>query len=56
MTEFLTAEDVAKVFKVAPHKINLWASTKKIRATKIGRRWLFTQADVEAYEKKRRNF
>jgi excisionase family DNA binding protein len=46
----LTVDDVAQQLHVKPATVALWASADppRLRGSKVGRRWLFVQEDVDA--------
>lgn len=51
----LTAEEVGEHYRVGARTANDWARSGAIRASKIGRRWLFDAADVDAFFAARSN-
>lgn len=48
-TPLLTADDVAHQLHMNPATVRALARDGQIRASFVGRRWLFTQDDVDAY-------
>lgn len=57
--KLFTAKEVAVMLrmesKTSAIKIAQWANAKRITGTKPGKSWLFTQADIDAYLRKKRN-
>lgn len=57
--QLYTAAEVAARFHMTSKNsaviIARWANAGRITGTKPGKSWLFTQADVDAYIRKRRN-
>lgn len=51
----LTAEEVGEQYRVGAATVTDWARSGSIRASKVGRRWLFEQSDVDAYFAARSN-
>lgn len=49
----LTAEQVAAALYVKPATVSRWAAAGKLRGSKVGMRWLFTQDDVDAFVESR---
>ena len=45
----LTTEDVAAQLHIKPYQVCALANLGALRGFKPGRRWLFDQADVDAY-------
>ena len=52
--QLLTAEDVARRFKVSPKSVHRWAAARQIRSFRLGQRTVrFDPSDVEAFLKVR---
>lgn len=47
--EFLTAEDVAALFKVTPQQIRSLARAKKLPAIRLGKLWRFERSAILAW-------
>lgn len=43
----MTVKQVAKVFQVKDYTIREWARLGKIKAVKVGNRWMITRQEVE---------
>lgn len=54
MNRLETAE-VAMQLRVQPETVCRWAASDALRGFKVGRRWLFTQEDVDAFVESGRN-
>ena len=51
----LTTEEVAAALRVEPYTVRHWTRSKALRGFKVGRRWLYDEADVAAFEKAGQN-
>jgi excisionase family DNA binding protein len=49
MSERLTVEQVAAQLHVEPYTVRAYAKAELLRGYKPGKRWLFDQADVDAF-------
>jgi excisionase family DNA binding protein len=49
--EYRTTEEVAGLLKVTPTTVQRWVSEGRLRGTKVGKRWLVTPQDLEAFVK-----
>lgn len=47
--EFMTTAEVAKLLRQEPETVHGYVRAGKIRATKVGRRYLFTPQSVEEF-------
>jgi len=45
----LDAESVGELLHLTPQTVRVYAREGKIRALKVGKRWLFQRPDVEAF-------
>lgn len=48
-TKYLTAAEVAPVLRITPYAVSELCRTNALRASKPGKSWLITPADLEAY-------
>lgn len=53
MTEFLLMKDVKNILKVSDRTVYRLINDGELHAVKMGRAYLFTPADIEAYLRKR---
>ncbi len=47
--EYLTADDLAKMFNLTPHGIRKLAREGKIPGKQIGKAWRFKKSEIEAW-------
>jgi excisionase family DNA binding protein len=45
----LTVEEVAAILHAEQRTVRLWTRAGHLRGCKVGRRWLYEQADVDAF-------
>lgn len=45
----LTVEEVAAILHAEARTVRLWTRAGHLRGCKVGRRWLYEQADVDAF-------
>lgn len=50
--EFLTSEEIAKIFKVSEFSVRRWVSEGKLKGLKIGKAYRFTHNDLDDFIKK----
>ena len=46
MAKWYTAEELAENLKLSPQTIRAWITSGKVKATKFGRAWRITEAEV----------
>lgn len=51
---FLTTEAVAEIFHVSPYTVLRWVREGKLGATKIGKSYRFTEANILEFVRRRR--
>lgn len=49
MSARLTAEEVADQLRAEVRSIRAWTRAGHLRGCKVGRRWLYEQADIDAF-------
>lgn len=54
-TTYLTATEVAEVLRITPYAVSELCRSKALAASKPGKSWLITQADLDAYVAAGRN-
>lgn len=51
-----STEQVASLFKCDEHTVRRWVDEGKIRAYKVGRRWIYKEEDVLEFLNKKSNY
>jgi excisionase family DNA binding protein len=49
MNDIIGTEDAAALLQVEPRTIKEWARDGKVPATKVGRRWLYSRAQLREW-------
>jgi excisionase family DNA binding protein len=53
--QLLTVDQVASILNVRPYTVRDYAKSGALRGSKPGKRWLFEQADVDAFVESAQN-
>ena len=51
----LTSTEVCAILRVRPRQVRILANSGELRASKIGRQWVFLAEDVEDYLNRKSN-
>ncbi len=49
MERLYSVEEAAELLRVSPHTLRLWVYQGRLRATKLGRRTVFTEDQLSAF-------